>query len=240
MTLVTGLEAAFDRNVLAGLDVRAQEPAQLPRYANSYDSGGNRTQLLLAEGSRLELVPAMKRGEQPDVVLIAPGYHEFTQAPLRFKGSLAGISLQGPLRTVSADNRVIHHGDPAGVAGRFVRPGWIVFFSEEDTGEAEALAVRVAEMRAVAVLTRGYNGATLFDSDGTRQHWDAFAANPVDPTGAGDCFASAFMFRLAETEELAKAMEFALAAGALATEGHGLSGIASREAIEARLAREAA
>ena len=48
------------------------------------------------------------------------------------------------------------------------------------------------------------------------------------------------MFRLAETEDLAKAMEFALAAGALATEGHGLSGIASREAIEARLAREAA
>lgn len=234
------MEPAFDRSILSGLDVRAQEPAQLPRYANTYDSTGNRTQLLLAEGSRLELAPALKPGELPDVVLIAPGYHEFTRAPLRFKGSLVGISLQGPLRAVTADNRVIHHGDPRGVAGRFVRPGWIGFFSEEDTGAAEELASHIAGLRGVAVLTRGYNGATLFDSDGTRQHWDAFAANPVDPTGAGDCFASAFMFRLAETEDLAKAMEFALAAGALATEGHGLSGIASREAIEARLAREAA
>jgi sugar/nucleoside kinase (ribokinase family) len=92
----------------------------------------------------------------------------------------------------------------------------------------------------VAVLTRGYNGATLFDSDGSHHHWNALRASPVDPTGAGDCFASAFLFRLAETNELAAAMRFALAAGALAVEGSGLAGIATREAIESRMTREAA
>lgn len=226
--------------MLAGIDVRAQQPGVLPRYANSYDARGNRTQLLLAEGSRLELVPKLKPGEEPAVVMFAPGYHEFLKAPLRFKESIVGVALQGPLRSTDANCAVIHHSEPEAVARKFVRPGWIAFFSEEDTADPEGLARAISASRAVAVLTRGYKGATLFDSDGSHHHWDAIAATPVDPTGAGDCFASAFMFRLAETEELASAMEFALAAGALAVEGHGLAGIASREAIEARMNREAA
>jgi len=98
----------------------------------------------------------------------------------------------------------------------------------------------LAKQSAVAVLTRGYNGATLFELDGTTQSWPAIPADPVEPTGAGDCFATAFMVRLAETDSLASAMEFALAAGALADERPGLDGIAARAEIEARMTREAA
>jgi sugar/nucleoside kinase (ribokinase family) len=241
VSLVTGLEDDFDRSVLNGLDVRASQiPAHLPRYANSYDANGDRTQLLLAEGDPLELVPRLKPGETPDVVFLTPAYHEFRRAPLRFKGSLVGVSLQGPLRSKDGDNRVIHHPEPRAVANSFIRAGWIAFFSEEDTADPDALAGHISRLRGVAVLTRGYNGATLFDSDGSNHHWDAIAAAPVDPTGAGDCFASAFMFRLAETEELASAMRFALAAGSLAVEGQGLAGVPTRQAIEARMTREAA
>lgn len=174
------------------------------------------------------------------MVFVSPAYHEFKKAPLRFKGSIVGVSLQGPLRATDAEARVIHHPDPSGVAKRFVRAGWISFFSEEDTGAPEDLAREIAGLGGVAVLTRGYNGATLFDSDGSDHHWDAVAAEPVDPTGAGDCFASAFLFRLAETEELASAMQFALAAGSLAVEGKGLAGVPTRAAIEARMTLEAA
>jgi sugar/nucleoside kinase (ribokinase family) len=48
------------------------------------------------------------------------------------------------------------------------------------------------------------------------------------------------MVRLAETDDLALAMRFALAAGALAVEGSGIAGLPTREAIEARINREAA
>ena len=176
---------------------------------------------------------------EPDVAFITPAFHEFRRAPLRFKGSIVGVSLQGPLRAATGRQRVIHHSHPFVVAEKFIRRGWLAFFSEEDTAEPERLAEFIADQGAVAVLTRGYNGATLFDSDGTFEHWDALDADPVDPTGAGDCFASAFLFRLAETEDLDAAMRFALAAGALAVEGNGLAGIAGRGAIESRL-REAA
>jgi hypothetical protein len=226
--------------VLAGLDLRADESGELPRYANTYDARGNRTQLLLAEGSPLQLAPRLHPGDEPDVVFITPAYHEFARAPLRFKGSIVGVSLQGPLRATDSANRVVPNPAALSVATRFLRRGWLGFFSEEDTAAPEALAAHITTLGAVAILTRGYNGATLFDSDGSQHHWDALPANPVDPTGAGDCFASAFLFRLAETEDLAAAMRFALAAGALAVEGRGLAGIASREAIETRMTREAA
>jgi hypothetical protein len=220
--------------VFEGLDVRASE-GELPRYANTYDARGNRTQFLLAEGSPLRIVPHMHPDETPDIAFIAPAYHEFPRAPVRFKGSIVGVSLQGPLRATTGRQRIIHHSHPFAVAQKFLRPGWIGFFSEEDAADADALAEYIASLGAVAVLTRGYNGATLFDSDGSQEHWDALPANPVDPTGAGDCFASAFLFRLAETEDLAEAMDFAIAAGALAVEGHGLDGIATRDDIEARM-----
>lgn len=225
---------------MAGLDVRALNGVNLPRYANQYDKRGNRTQLLLAEGTPLEVAPFLRPGETPDVVFITPAYHEFRRAPLRFKGSIVGVSLQGALRSTDSEQRVIHHPDAIGVAKRFVRAGWIGFFSEEDTLEPETLAQEITKLRGVAVLTRGYNGATLFDSDGSQHHWDAITAEPVDPTGAGDCFASAFLFRLAETDKLASAMQFALAAGALAVEGIGPDGVPTRSAIEARMTREAA
>ena len=241
VTVITGLEPEFDQEAFGAItDIRGPVDAELPRYANTYDNEGNRRQFLLAEGSPLEIVPYLRAEDRPDVVLFTPAFHEFRAAPLRFRDALVGISLQGPLRALTGRQRIIPHSHPLKVAEKFVRPGWIAFFSEEDTADPEGLARHIAELRAVAVLTRGYNGATLFDSDGSHHHWDAIAADLVDPTGAGDCFASAFMFRLAETEDLASAMRFALAAGSLAVEGPGLAGVPTRQAIEARMTREAA
>lgn len=230
----------FDQRALAGLDLRATPAADLPRYANTYDASGNRTQLLLSEGEPLAIVPHLRAGETPAAVLYAPAFHEFRRAPLRFRESLTGIALQGPLRAVAPDQRVIPHPDPLAVASRFARPGWVAFFSDEDTPAPEALARHLAGHRTLAILTRGHNGATLFELDGTAQHWPALPATPVDPTGAGDCFAAAFMVRLAESDDLATAMRFALAAGALAVEHSGIAGLPTREAIEARMNREAA
>ena len=239
VTLITTLESEFDTAVLAGIELRST-PGELPRYTNTYDAQGNRTQLLLAKGSPLELLPHLAPDESFDLVLYAPAYHEFLKPPLRFKGALVGVALQGTLRAVTEDHRVVSRPDAFAAARKMARAGWITFFSEEDTPDPEGLAAMLAKQSAVAVLTRGYNGATLFELDGTTQSWPAIPADPVEPTGAGDCFATAFMVRLAETDSLASAMEFALAAGALAVERPGLDGIAARAEIEARMTREAA
>lgn len=239
VTLVTTLEPAFPIGVLDGLEVRAA-PGTVARYENRYDARGHRTQRLLAPGSDLYLVPHLEPGEVFDLVFYAPAYHEFRKAPLRFRGSLVGVSLQGALRSTDGEGRVIANPRPLEAARALVRPGWCAFLSEEDAVAPEALAAALAASRTLVVLTRGYNGATLFELDGSSTSYPALPADATEPTGAGDCFAMAFMVRLAETDSVHQAMRFALAAGALAVEAPGLAGIATRAAIEERMTREAA
>lgn len=239
VTLITALEPDFPLGILDGIDLRAA-PGLVARYENRYDARGNRTQRLLAPGSDLQLVPHLYPGETFDLVFYAPAYHEFRKAPLRFKGAVVGVSLQGALRACEPDGRVVPSPRPLEAARALVRPGWCAFLSEEDTAAPEALAAALAAEKTLVVLTRGYNGATLFELDGSTQSYPALPALATEPTGAGDCFAMAFMVRLAETDSVDQAMRFALAAGALAVEAPGLAGIATRAAIEERMTREAA
>lgn len=236
VTLLTTLSPSFDRTCLEGLEVPQFPAAFLPRYANAYDPAGNRTQLLLSTGERLNL-DDIHFEVMPDVVILAPAYHEFAVPPV-IPARLTALDLQGPLREVEGET-VRSHPQPRKVVDQFVREGEYVFFSEEDAPDAEGLARYAANRGATVVLTRGYKGATLF-AGGEERHLDALLAESVDPTGAGDCFATAFMVRLAETNNLDEACAFGLAAGALSVGAVGLAGIPTREQIEQRLAREAA
>ncbi|MEP7216354.1 MAG: PfkB family carbohydrate kinase, partial [Anaerolineaceae bacterium] len=171
----------------------------------------------------------------PDVVITAPAYHEFVTPPV-IPARFTAVDLQGPLRAIEGDV-VRSHPEPRKVVDQFIREGEYAFFSEEDAPDPEGLARYLANSGTNVVLTRGYRGATVFIA-GEERHLDALLANTVDPTGAGDCFATAFMVRLAETGSLDEACAFGLAAGALAVGAVGLAGVATREQIEQRLARE--
>ncbi len=236
MTLFTRLAESYDRTALAGLDVRSTPAATVPRYANSYDAGGERTQFLLAPGEPLDLPMLL---ESPaDALIVAPAYHEFSALP-SLPRLLLAVSLQGLLRTADAEGRIRPATDPTAAALPFSPPGSFAFFSEEDTEDPASLAQSLAARDVTVLLTRGYRGATVYAS-GRIAHFAALSARPVDPTGAGDCFATAFVVRYLETQNLADPLPFALAAGALAVEGLGLAGVPTRAAIESRLARVAA
>jgi sugar/nucleoside kinase (ribokinase family) len=73
--------------------------------------------------------------------------------------------------------------------------------------------------------------------DGAWHNMEAFPENEVDPTGAGDVFAAAFLARLHETNDVAEATRFAAAAASLSTAAAGTVAIPTREQIEERLAR---
>lgn len=236
VTLLTTLSPSFDRSCLEGIEVTVVPAEVLPRYANAYDRAGDRTQLLLNTGERLDLGD-IHFAAMPDVVIIAPAYHEFDTPPA-IPARFAAVDLQGPLRAIQGEV-VRSHPEPRKVVDEFVREGEYVFFSEEDTPGAEGLARHAANIGATVVLTRGHKGATVLVGAEER-HLEALLADSVDPTGAGDCFATAFMVRLAETGSLDEACAFGLAAGALAVGAVGLAGVPTREQIEQRLAREAA
>jgi hypothetical protein len=237
VTLVTRLSANYDRTVLAGLDLKAVEAAAAPQYANSYDADGNRTQLLLNEGEPLT-EDAMACDEKTDVFLLAPAYHEVAEWPFPC-AKTRGISLQGLLRSKEGE-RVVPTADAWSAVAPFVAKGVFAFLSAEDTRDAAGLARKLATEGMPVFVTHGHHGADYFAPDGTERHWDPIPADAVDPTGAGDCFATAFIVRFAETNDLTEATRFALAAGSLAVEGAGIAEVPTRGAIEARLGRMAA
>lgn len=238
VTLVTSVHPAYDRSVFRDLEVIEVPAERSPRYANTYDSEGNRTQLLLEEGVSLDgfdwqsLPPC-------DVFILAPAYHEFATHP-GVEARVQAVSLQGTLRDRDAKNRVIRRSRPYNAAASLVRAGTHAFLSDEDTRLPTALAKRLALRGVRVVVTRGHKGAVSYSNASVSTFPSIPARNVVDPTGAGDCFATSFAVRLAETGDEQAAMQFALAAGSLAVEGPGLDGIPAREAIERRLHKEAA
>jgi len=88
----------------------------------------------------------------------------------------------------------------------------------------------------VVVLTRDRGGARVHE----RGAWGeiaAFPANEVDPTGAGDVFAAAFLVRYHETNDTSIATRFACAAAACSVEAPGTARVATRSVIESRMAK---
>ena len=62
-----------------------------------------------------------------------------------------------------------------------------------------------------------------------------FPVAEVDPTGAGDVFAAAFLIRLQETQDPIAAARFANATASFCVQAPGVTGIPTRAMVEERL-----
>ncbi len=150
-----------------------------------------------------------------DVVLACPVIDEV--APSALAGRLVGAGLQGWFRRLG----------PGGVVERrvpddldFLAPCRAVFVSVEDLGDDAARVL--PELRAtvpIVVVTDGANGATIHADRTVRI--GVHPADEVDPTGAGDVFATAFLIALARGEDVEASGAFAAAAASIVVEGVG-------------------
>ncbi len=96
--------------------------------------------------------------------------------------------------------------------------------------------LRSLGVRAV-VVTRGAAGADVHTAEGVL-HVDAFSVEPVDTTGAGDCFSGVLCARLAAGDEMSAAMRQASAAASLSTTVAGaVPSLPRRAAIDELLSR---
>lgn len=92
------------------------------------------------------------------------------------------------------------------------------------TQDAVALLQRWAAQVPHVVLTDGPRGATVW-VNGASQHIPAFPVAEVDPTGAGDCFATAFLIALWRSGDPVAAVRYAHAAASCVVQGPGIAGI---------------
>jgi sugar/nucleoside kinase (ribokinase family) len=100
--------------------------------------------------------------------------------------------------------------------------------------EADAQIAEWARITPMVAVTHGAQGADLYLNGQQRETFSGYPAREVDPTGAGDVFAAAFLLRLHESGDPRAAVDFANRVAALSVEGEGVQGIPTRAALLAR------
>jgi sugar/nucleoside kinase (ribokinase family) len=201
---------------------------QTTTFENRYVEG-ERHQRVLATASPISFEDVPVDWREAPIILLAPVFRDLDSAlagHLKTPRNLIGLGAQGWLRRLDSGAVRPGHVEP--------HPAWLsgdaVFVSEEDVEDAEAVAAWSQHVPNV-ILTRAGRGCTLWH-DGRRRDFPAVDCAEVDPTGAGDVFATAFLVVLRETHDPFEAARFASAAAALAVSAPGLEGIGDRGQID--------
>lgn len=149
-----------------------------------------------------------------------------------FEGALIGVTPQGWMRRWDSDGLV--HPKAWDDAEKVLAGADVLVFSEEDVARDQKVIDAYAELARILVVTQSRRGAILYHQ-GQRRHFPAFVAEEVDPTGAGDVFAAAFLIRLYETGDPEEATHFANCVASFCIERPGFHGIPTRAQVEDRL-----
>ena len=167
------------------------------------------------------------------VVLLGPLVGELGVDMARlFPHSLLAVTAQGWMRQWDGDGRV---------SARLWREAEeilpivdVLLFSYEDVRHDISLVKKYASLAKITVVTHGRCGAVVFCEAGSR--WlPAYQAKEVDPTGAGDVFAAAYLVALSETGAPFEAARFANCTASFSIQGEATSAIPMRYQVEERL-----
>jgi sugar/nucleoside kinase (ribokinase family) len=218
---------------LRGVEIHWQEAPRTTEFANLYE-GPERRQRVLAQAASLteaSVGSIRSRLREDAAVLYCPVVHEvqIPLAPLAPRG-LAGVAPQGFFRRWN-EAGFVEARDWADAPSALASAD-VVSMSEDDHPAPEELAEEFPG-RAFAV-TKGAAGARVY-SQSDVYDLPAFPAVEVDPTGAGDVFAAAFLVALRERQGVVRAARFATCVASFAVEAPGVEGIPTRAAVEARL-----
>lgn len=236
VAIVTSAGPDIELEVLEGVDLLCLPSPTTTTFRNIY-RGERRSQSLYHRASPIGVAAVPLEWRGLPIVHLGPVAQELEEEMVwLFPHSLVCLTPQGWLRGWDEEGRV--HPQRWEGAGKVLPSVDLLIVSEEDMrGEAASLRQHL-DLPHMSVVTQGAQGATLYHKGG-RYRFPAPQARGVDPTGAGDIFAAAFLVRLAETGNPHIATRFANMAASLSIERAALSGIPTRAEVEERLERSA-
>jgi sugar/nucleoside kinase (ribokinase family) len=203
-------------------------------FANIYTASG-RVQHCYTPAPAITATDIPAHLHTPRAVLLGPLVNEITPdvAELFDNSTLVAAVPQGWMRRWDASGRV--YSKPWETAHQILPHLDVLVLSLEDIGFDLNRLEPFFEHIAMVVLTEYRDGSTLYLREATGQLQSIKIpprpANEVDPTGAGDIFATAFMIRLQETGDPAQSARFANITASFGVEAEGVSGIPSREQV---------
>lgn len=201
-------------------DVRQQFPFDLARCGhssttrmrNTYTPAG-RLQVLVGTGASIDLDAVPQAWLNPDITLLCPVFRELTdELASSVRGRLTGASLQGWLRSARPGGEVTPCYDVSFL--QLLSGVDAFFFSDEDVQGHRELINEFRKVAPMVVETRGPDGAILYRGNSLHTV-PGFKVAGVDPTGAGDTFAAAFLIAFAQEGDAVEAARRACAVAAV-------------------------
>ncbi len=234
----TGMITSFSRpllqpSLLHGIEICCKESQHTTTFMNLYNEAGERRQLIKSVAAQIKPEQVPEAWRSANIVNICPVANEYTPEIVQlFEHSLIGVCPQGWMRRWDSTGHVFCKGWDT---FKEVLPyADLVFFSEEDVAHPEGLAQTYLAYAKMVVITRGKRGASLYIDD-EEYHSPAFPTVEVDPTGAGDVFATAFLIKYFETRDPLEAAKFANCVASFVVEKEGIYGIPLKEDVHQRL-----
>jgi len=220
-------EIQFD-HLLDNIEVHILPSDATTSFRNQYHDG-RRTQYIRAVSDPIQAEDVPASWRQPKIVLLGPVAQELdANLTSAFPGAVVGAILQGWMRQWDDSGKVSTL--PHLVRNIPMDSMRVVFISEEDIAGSGGMLDWLIERGPIVVLTDGEHGSTVYQH-GEAYHAEPRAASEIDPTGAGDVFAAAYLVRLSETGDAIEAARFANVVASFSIEQPGPLGIPDRQAV---------
>ena len=145
-----------------------------------------------------------------------------------FPDSFIGLTPQGWMRSRNDDNTVHFH--PWDHSEELLQRADAVVLSIEDVLGNMDLIHSYASTTNILVVTEGYNGASVYWKGDVR-HFSAPKVPVVDPTGAGDIFATTFFDKLELTRDPWRSAKRAVQIASRSITREGLAGVPTKQEI---------
>lgn len=234
-TILTRAAATTDLSeLLSNIVLQVLHSPQTTTFANVYTSQG-RVQYSYTQALPITTQDVPNHLRSPRIALLGPLVNEIQAdvAAIFDKQTLVAAVPQGWMRRWDGSGRVFSKEWES--AEEILPHLDVLVLSQEDIDyDLDRLALPLKYVPLV-VMTEYRDGSTIF-LRGTQGNIEQFKvsprpANEIDPTGAGDIFAAAFLIRLQETSDPVQSARFANITASFGVEAQGVSGIPTRARV---------
>ena len=213
-------------------DIRISDcPSEASTTFENLYQDGHRQQHLWYQARLLTDAHIPQEWSDSRIVHLGPVAQEVDQGLAdHFPGALLGITPQGWMRRWDDKGRV--YPRTWNPSDELLSRANAVILSQEDVGGNLEYVRNYAARTRLLVLTAGWRGATVY-YDGEARSFPAPPMQELDPTGAGDIFATVFLVALHKTSDPWLSAQFANCVASHSVERRGLDSIPTVQEIEA-------
>ena len=227
--IVTCNDPTLDLSRLPGDLTIVSHPSQVSTSFENIYHDGHRRQFVRSQARVLTCLDVPDAWKASPIVHLGPVAQEVDVALADcFSHAVLGLTPQGWMRKWDESGMVfpVVWDPPDALLGR----ADVVILSHEDVGGDMELVRAYAARTRLLVMTTGWQGATVY-CDGHVRSFPAVSVHEVDPTGAGDIFAAAFLSAFYTMRDPWLAARFANCVAARSVERSGLDSVPTREEI---------